>query len=41
MLEKDIKQNIHESIGKLYPKDEAVGYSSGDIRGLFKVIQSK
>ena len=41
VLEKDIKQNIHESISKLYPKDEAVGYSSGDIRGLFKVIQSK
>jgi cytochrome c551/c552 len=38
---KELKKNVHETILKLYPKDAAVGYSSGEIRGLFKVVQLK
>ncbi len=37
----NLKTNVFKAIVSAYPSDEATGYQSGEIRGLFRVIQKK
>ncbi len=34
-----VDSTVRERLGKLYPNDQAVGYSVGDIRGAFSISQ--
>jgi len=36
---KQIPENLSAELGKLYPDDQATGYSKGDIRGAFTVTK--